>query len=44
MRNFFSIQIDVNAQELAALKAVVSCVQEYRLEPDYPLDPLQGRI
>ncbi|XP_044469701.1 disease resistance-like protein DSC1 [Mangifera indica] len=36
--------IDVNAQELAALKAVVSCVQEYRLEPDNPLDPLQKRI
>ncbi|KAJ0098007.1 hypothetical protein Patl1_28585 [Pistacia atlantica] len=37
-------QIDVNAQELAALKAVVNCVKEYKLEADYPLDPLQKRV
>ncbi|XP_044469719.1 FRIGIDA-like protein 3 [Mangifera indica] len=39
-----SAQIDVNAQELAALKAVVSGVKEYGLEADYPLDPLQQRV
>ncbi|KAM6564233.1 hypothetical protein CsatB_024231 [Cannabis sativa] len=37
-------QEDVNAQELAALKAVIRCVQEYKLEADYPLDPLQKRV
>ncbi|KAL5753081.1 hypothetical protein ACOSP7_023252 [Xanthoceras sorbifolium] len=37
-------QNDVNAQELAALKAVISCVEEYKLEADYPLDPLQKRV
>ncbi|XWS41825.1 hypothetical protein CRYUN_Cryun17cG0116100 [Craigia yunnanensis] len=37
-------QGDVNAQELAALRAVIRCVQEYGLEADYPLDPLQKRF
>ena len=38
------MQDDVNAQELAALKAVIRCVEEYKLEADYPLDPLQKRV
>ncbi|EEF37448.1 FRIGIDA-like protein 3 [Ricinus communis] len=37
-------QIDINAQELATLKAVIRCVEEYKLEADYPLDPLQRRV
>ncbi|XP_062154925.1 FRIGIDA-like protein 3 [Alnus glutinosa] len=37
-------QNDVNAQELAALKAVIRCVEEFKLEADYPLDPLQKRV
>ncbi|KAJ4714781.1 FRIGIDA-like protein [Melia azedarach] len=37
-------QNDANAQELAALKAVISCVEEYKLEANYPLDPLQKRV
>ncbi|POO00778.1 Frigida-like [Trema orientale] len=37
-------QDDVNAQELAALKAVIRCVEDYKLEADYPLDPLQKRV
>ncbi|XP_050120924.1 FRIGIDA-like protein 3 [Malus sylvestris] len=37
-------QDDVNAKELAALKAVIRCVQEFKLEADYPLDPLQKRV
>ncbi|KAK9285368.1 hypothetical protein L1049_024559 [Liquidambar formosana] len=37
-------QNDSNAQELAALRAVVKCVEEYKLEADYPLDPLQKRV
>ncbi|RVX23800.1 FRIGIDA-like protein 3 [Vitis vinifera] len=35
---------DANAQELAALKAVIRCVEEYKLEADYALDPLQKRV
>ncbi|KAJ7952795.1 FRIGIDA-like protein [Quillaja saponaria] len=38
------IQNDANAQELAALKVVIRCVEEYKLESDYPLDPLQRRV
>ena len=34
----------MNAQELGALKAVIRCVEEYKLETDYPLDPLQKRV
>lgn len=37
-------QNDANTQELAALKAVIHCVQDYKLEADYPLDPLQRRV
>ncbi|KAE8700063.1 putative Aspartic proteinase nepenthesin-1 precursor [Hibiscus syriacus] len=37
-------QDDINARELAALKAVVRCVQDYGLEADYSLDPLQKRL
>ncbi|KDP32025.1 hypothetical protein JCGZ_12486 [Jatropha curcas] len=37
-------QVDVNAQELAALKAVIRSVEEYKLEAEYPLDPLQKRV
>ncbi|XP_052204680.1 FRIGIDA-like protein 3 [Diospyros lotus] len=35
---------DANSQELAALKAVIRCVKEYKLEAEYPLDPLQRRV
>ncbi|XVF17579.1 hypothetical protein REPUB_Repub10bG0135700 [Reevesia pubescens] len=37
-------QGDVNAQELAALRAVIRCVLDYGLEANYPLDPLQKRF
>lgn len=37
-------QNDANAQELAALKAVISCIERYKLEAEYPLDPLQKRV
>ncbi|GMY11852.1 FRIGIDA-like protein 3 [Fagus crenata] len=37
-------QNDANAQELAALKSVIRCIEEFKLEADYPLDPLQKRV
>ncbi|KAK8490011.1 hypothetical protein V6N13_133152 [Hibiscus sabdariffa] len=37
-------QDDINARELAALKAVIKCIQDYGLEADYSLDPLQKRL
>ncbi|KAI8028968.1 Metal transporter Nramp3 [Camellia lanceoleosa] len=37
-------QNDANSQELAALRAVIRCVKEYKLGADYPLDPLQKRV
>ncbi|GFY86608.1 FRIGIDA-like protein [Actinidia rufa] len=40
----FLLQNDANAQELAALRAVIRCVREYKLEADYPLDPLHKRV
>ncbi|CAH9140069.1 unnamed protein product [Cuscuta epithymum] len=33
-----------NAQELAALKGIVECVQEYNLEAEYPLAALLRRV
>ncbi|KAF5188917.1 Frigida-like protein [Thalictrum thalictroides] len=35
---------DVNTQELNALRAVIKCVEEYKLQAEYPLDPLQKRV
>lgn len=37
-------QNDYNARELAALRAVIECVEEYKLEAAYPLDPLHRRV
>ncbi|RAL39977.1 hypothetical protein DM860_008117 [Cuscuta australis] len=37
-------ETNANAQELAALKGIVECIQDYGLEEEYPLDPLQRRI
>ncbi|XP_015901625.2 FRIGIDA-like protein 3 [Ziziphus jujuba] len=37
-------QDDANAQELAALKTVIRCVEDYKLEAEYTLDPLQKRV
>lgn len=38
------MQEDANAQELAALKTVIRCVEDYKLEAEYTLDPLQKRV
>ncbi|KAL6957170.1 hypothetical protein U1Q18_042428 [Sarracenia purpurea var. burkii] len=40
----FPVQSGANAQELAALRDVIRCVKQYKLEADYPLDPLQKRL
>lgn len=37
-------QNDVNERELSALKAVTKCIEEHKLQNEYPLDPLQKRI
>lgn len=36
-------QIDVNDRELIALKAVIKCIEDHKLDDQYPLDPLQKR-
>lgn len=33
-----------NAEELAAVKAIVQCIRDYKLEAEYPLDPLLRRV
>ncbi|XP_031480661.1 FRIGIDA-like protein 3 [Nymphaea colorata] len=33
-----------NAKELAALRAIMKCIEEHKLETEYPLDPLQKRV
>ncbi|KAF2284679.1 hypothetical protein GH714_029139 [Hevea brasiliensis] len=35
---------DVNERELTALKAVIKCIEEHKLEEQYPVDPLQKRL
>ena len=40
----FLFQNEVNDRELSALKAVVRCIEEHKLEEQYPVDPLQKRV
>uniref|UniRef100_A0A7C8ZNU9 FRIGIDA-like protein n=1 Tax=Opuntia streptacantha TaxID=393608 RepID=A0A7C8ZNU9_OPUST len=35
---------EVNERELSALKAVIKCVEEHKLEEQFPLDPLVKRV
>ncbi|XP_064978784.1 FRIGIDA-like protein 3 isoform X2 [Musa acuminata AAA Group] len=35
---------EMNERELSALKAVIKCIEEHKLEDQYPVDPLQNRI
>ncbi|CAL9203560.1 unnamed protein product [Musa hybrid cultivar] len=37
-------QNEMNERELSALKAVIKCIEEHKLEEQYPVDPLQKRI
>ncbi|TKY68783.1 FRIGIDA protein 3 [Spatholobus suberectus] len=37
-------QIEVNERELIALKAVIKCIEDHKLDEQYPLDPLQKRV
>ena len=34
----------MNERELSALKAVIKCIEEHKLEEHYPVDPLQKRV
>lgn len=37
-------QNELNERELSALKAITKCIEEHKLEGQYPVDPLQKRI
>lgn len=37
-------QNEVNERELTALKAVIKCIEDHKLEEQYPVDPLQKRV
>ncbi|CAN4102176.1 unnamed protein product [Withania somnifera] len=37
-------QNDVNEKQLTALKAVIQCIEDHKLEEQYPVDPLQKRV
>ncbi|KAJ9697535.1 hypothetical protein PVL29_009383 [Vitis rotundifolia] len=37
-------QNEVNERELTALKAVIKCIEDHKLEEEYPLEPLQKRV
>ncbi|XP_057780846.1 FRIGIDA-like protein 3 [Salvia miltiorrhiza] len=39
-----STQNDVNEKELTALKAVIKCVEDRKLEQQFPVDPLQKQV
>ena len=44
LKYFPDIQNEVNERELTALKAVIKCIEDHKLEAQYPLDPLQKRV
>lgn len=37
-------QNEMNEREMSALKAVIKCIEDHKLEEEYPTDPLQKRI
>ena len=37
-------QNEMNERELSALKSVIKCIEEHKLEEQYPVDPLQKRV
>ncbi|KAE8730555.1 FRIGIDA-like protein 3 [Hibiscus syriacus] len=37
-------QTEFSERELAALKAVIKCIEEHNLEQQYPVDPLRKRV
>ncbi|KAK1300402.1 hypothetical protein QJS10_CPB13g00458 [Acorus calamus] len=39
-----SLAQNANFQELGALKAIIKCVEEYKLKAEYPLEPLHKRV
>jgi hypothetical protein len=39
-----SAQNDVNEKELTALKAVIKCIEDHKLEEQFPVDPLQKQV
>ncbi|XP_030486075.2 FRIGIDA-like protein 3 [Cannabis sativa] len=39
-----TVQNEVNERELTALKTVVKCIEEHKLEEQYPVDPLQKKV
>ncbi|KAL2906401.1 FRIGIDA-like protein 3 [Bienertia sinuspersici] len=39
-----ALQSNYNARELEALRVVIGCVKDYKLEAAYPLDPLYKRV
>ncbi|KAF0915270.1 hypothetical protein E2562_035217 [Oryza meyeriana var. granulata] len=39
-----AVQNEMNERELSALKAVIKCIEEHKLDEQYPIDPLQKRV
>lgn len=37
-------QNDVNEKELTALKAIIRCIEDHKLEEQFPVDPLQKQV
>jgi hypothetical protein len=37
-------QNEMNERELSALKVVIKCIEEHKLEEQYPVHPLQKRV
>uniref|UniRef100_A0A0D9XBK5 FRIGIDA-like protein n=1 Tax=Leersia perrieri TaxID=77586 RepID=A0A0D9XBK5_9ORYZ len=39
-----AVQNEMNERELSALKAIIKCIEEHKLDEQYSIDPLQKRV
>lgn len=44
VNKFHLFQAEVNDRELTAIKTVIKCIQDHKLEEQYALSPLQTRV
>jgi len=41
---FIFVQKAVNNKEMGALRVIIKCIEEYKLQEEYPVDPLKKRV
>ncbi|KAJ8568672.1 hypothetical protein K7X08_028205 [Anisodus acutangulus] len=44
LKSYLNEENDVNEKELAALKSIIKCIEDHKIQEQYPVDSLQKRI